>query len=55
MTKYHNLHTKRMPRTMNEAFGPYAELETEPNAYPFYWWVCMSVICAFALCLIVTQ
>lgn len=44
----------RYPRTLNEAFGPYADQgpiieRHKPSGYPVRWWVLMVVCCIASL------
>lgn len=55
------MNTRRYPRSLVEAFGPYAagQIEPMPDAketdYPKSWWAAIFVICLLAIAVIYKQ
>ena len=50
------MQTRKFPRTMQQAFGPYTgHVISEPReaGYPAAWWACMALIAVFALVAVV--
>lgn len=46
------MHTRRYPRTLQEAFGPYATgpiIEPKATGYSLGWWAAMSLCAACAV------
>jgi hypothetical protein len=50
------MNTRKYPRTLNEAFGPYTSThfveDKQPEAYGWVWWACIVVILMLTVLLI---
>jgi len=50
------MQTRKYPRTMQEAFGPYCTpyiSETRETGYPALWWAAMAIIAVCTVVLVV--
>lgn len=48
------MNTRRYPRTLNEAFGPYtsSHIEEKPTGYSLAWWLAVCA-CAVACAVVI--
>ncbi len=49
------MQTRRHPRTLNEAFGPYTshDIYEPPESFPWTWWTCIAAMALVALAVLV--
>ncbi len=49
------MNTRKHPRTLNEAFGPYTshDIYEPPESYPWTWWTLMAAIGMVTLVIVV--
>lgn len=45
------MNTRKHPRTLDEAFGPYTshKIHEPPTDYPWAWWACLTIIALFSV------